>query len=77
MSGDDYGHSRVTVADVAHKTVKLIDTPRRDATPLGWLLDGSGILYIDGNWTASEAPNLYRMNPDGTHRVLLVSGARL
>jgi Tol biopolymer transport system component len=76
MYGDD-GFSRLTVADVAHKTVKLIDTPRRDATPLGWLLDGSGILYIDGNWILGEAPNLYRMNPDGTHRVLLVSGARL
>jgi Tol biopolymer transport system component len=76
MFGDD-GYSRLTVADVAHKTVKLINTPRRDASPLGWLLDGSGILYIDGNWYLGESPNLYRMNPDGTHRLLLVSGARL
>jgi Tol biopolymer transport system component len=73
LTGDD-GHSRMQVADVATKKLKAIST-RYDAYPKGWLLDGSAVLYIEGNAVQGEATSLYRIRPDGTTRTIVVAGA--
>jgi Tol biopolymer transport system component len=75
LSGDD-GHSRLQIADAAAKKVSAIST-RYDAYPIGWLLDGSAVLYIDGNATQQEATSLYRIRPNGTKRTEVVKGAGL
>ena len=76
MTGDD-GYSRLYVADTAAKKIAYLTT-RRDAYSVGWLLNGSGVLYIDGNSSIpGESPSLYRMNTDGSHKKVVVSGASL
>jgi Tol biopolymer transport system component len=73
MTGDD-GSSSIVVADAARKSIKAVKMIK-DATPLGWSLDGSSVFYIFGNAFQNEATALYRMRPDGSHRVIVVSGA--
>ena len=75
MTGDD-GYSRIAVADIARKKIAMI-AARLDEAPLGWLLDGSAILYIEGNAYNQESTSLLRMNADGSHRVLVKNGASL
>ena len=75
LTGDD-GYSRLEIADVAAKKITAPMT-RYDIYPMGWLLDGSAVLYIDGNAIQGEATSLYRMRPDGTQRTLVVKGAGL
>ena len=74
-NGDD-GYSRLVVVDVAGKRVSSLST-RRDAYPLRWTVDGKAILYIEGNAIQMEKTSLYRINPDGTRRLMVVSGAGL
>jgi Tol biopolymer transport system component len=76
MSGDD-GHSRLLMADVGAKKITSISTQNYDAYPMGWLLDGSAVLYIQGNATQQEATSLYRIRPNGTKRTEVVKGAGL
>jgi Tol biopolymer transport system component len=78
MIGDD-GNNSVAIADVSAKSMQIISKPDlRAATPVGWVLDGSAVLYIDGNPTIpSETKSLYRMKPDGTSATLIKSGAGL
>jgi len=75
LTGDD-GYSRLQIADAAAKKVTALHTVY-DAYPKGWLLDGSKVLYIDGNAIQNEATSLYRIRPDGTGRTKVVSGAGL
>ena len=75
MTGDD-GYSRVAVADTANKKITMISA-RLDQTPMGWLLDGSAIIYVEGNAYQTQATSLLRMHADGTHRTLIKSGASL
>jgi Tol biopolymer transport system component len=73
MTGDD-GYSRLRVVDAASRDMTSIDT-RLDASPVGWLLDGSAILYVEGNAFQHEKTSLYRRDPDGSHRTIVVDGA--
>jgi Tol biopolymer transport system component len=75
MVGDD-GYSAMYVADVAGKKITLLST-RRDAYPVQWLLNGSGLLYVEGNAIQKETPALTRVDADGTHKKVLVTGVRL
>jgi hypothetical protein len=75
MVGDD-GYSLMYMADVAAKKIALLST-RRDAYPVEWLLNGSGLLYVEGNAIQKETPALTRMDADGTHKKVLVSGVSL
>jgi Tol biopolymer transport system component len=75
MEGDD-GRSKMYLADVAGKKIAALAT-RRDAYPQKWLLDGTGLLYIDGNAIEKETPSLYRMNVDGSHKTVVVQDVRL
>jgi Tol biopolymer transport system component len=75
LTGDD-GYSRLRIGDSSAKKIVALNT-RYDAYPRGWLLDGSAVLYIDGNSIQNEATSLYRMAPDGTGREKVVSGAGL
>ena len=74
-NGDD-GYSRMLLVDAAGKAVRSLTT-RRDAYPIRWTVDGKSILYIEGNAIQEETTALYRMNPDGTQRLMVVSGAGL
>jgi Tol biopolymer transport system component len=75
MAGDD-GYSHLYICDVAGKKIVSLTT-YRDAYPVGWLLNGSGLLYIDGNVIQKETPSLNRMNLDGSHKKVVVAGAGL
>lgn len=75
LIGDD-GYSRLQIADASAKKITAVHTVY-DAYPKGWLLDGSAVLYIDGNAIQNEATSLYRIRPDGSGRVKVVSGAGL
>lgn len=75
MVGDD-GYSVMYMANVAAKKITLLPT-RRDAYPVEWLLNGSGLLYIEGNAIQKETPALTSMNADGTHKKVLVSDVSL
>jgi Tol biopolymer transport system component len=75
MEGDD-GRSKMYLADVATKKISALAT-RRDAYPQKWLLDGTGLLYIDGNAIEKETPALYRMNIDGSHKTVVIQDVRL
>lgn len=72
--GDD-GYSRMFVLDVKDGSVRAL-VPRDDAYPLGWSVDGSHILYIQGNVSSpNQTTSLYRINPDGSQRLMVVGGA--
>jgi Tol biopolymer transport system component len=73
MSGDD-NMARMVMVNIARKTATEV-LPRRSAYPLAWSADGKTLLYIDGNADMEEKTSLYRMNPDGTQRKVLVTGA--
>lgn len=75
MEGDD-GRSKMYLADVAGKKIAALAT-RRDAYPQKWLLDGTGLLYVDGNAIEKETPSLYRMNIDGSHKTVIIQDVRL
>ena len=77
MIGDD-GNNSLTIADIGNKTIRTLTTPRRAATPIGWLLDGSAILYIDGNPTITgETTALRQISPTGSNIKLIKDGAGL
>jgi Tol biopolymer transport system component len=76
MTGDD-GYSRMQVADSVTKKLKAITTPRYDAYPRSWLLDGTALLYIEGNALGSDPIALYSIHPDGTKRVKIVDTPKL
>ena len=73
--GDD-GYSRLWVVPAAGGNPVQIAS-RRDTYPLGWTGDGSAILFIEGNAFQGEQTALWRANPDGLGRKMLVGGARL
>jgi Tol biopolymer transport system component len=75
MGGDD-GYSRLYLADTSAKKITLLST-RRDAYPVAWLLNGSGVLYIDGNVIQKETPSLMRMTTAGTQKKTVIAGASL
>jgi Tol biopolymer transport system component len=75
MVGDD-GYSQMYVVNVAARALGSLST-RHDAYPMQWLLDGSGLLYIEGNVIQKESSSLNRMNADGSNKKTLVSGATL
>lgn len=50
---------------------------RRDCYPLGWTVDGSSVLFIEGNAIQHDPTALMRVDPDGGSRRLLVQGAGL
>jgi hypothetical protein len=70
----DDGFSRMWIGPAAGgKALSL--SPRRDAYPMQWTADGGGILFIEGNAFQGEETALWRVRPDGTRRVMIVSGA--
>ena len=71
--GDD-GYSRMYLLDVKSGKVTQLAT-RHDAYPLGWTLDGKHILFVEGNAFQGEATSLYRIDPDGSLRLMVVGGA--
>jgi Tol biopolymer transport system component len=75
MEGDD-GRSKMYLADVDGKKINALST-RRDAYPQKWLLDGTGLLYVDGNSIEKETPALYRMSIDGSHKTVVIQDVRL
>lgn len=76
MLGDG-NRSHVFVADAAAKKITPMQ-PRLDidAAPIAWMLDGSGVLDVEGNFDTGKT-DLYQYRPDGTHRALVVTGAGL
>jgi len=72
-TGDD-DYSRLWVFDVDERRFLAIST-RRDAYPYGWAPDGS-ILYFEGNAYQGEESSLMTIRPDGTRRLMVVSGAQ-
>ncbi|MDR3687072.1 MAG: hypothetical protein P4L93_08975 [Coriobacteriia bacterium] len=75
MTGDD-GHSRLYIADASAKKITPLSS-LYDEYPVGWLLDGTAVLFIRGNAIQGETTALYRMRPDNTGRVQLVPKAGL
>jgi Tol biopolymer transport system component len=75
LTGDD-GYSRIQMLDASTKKLTPL-SPLYDETPIGWLLDGSAVLFIRGNADQQEKTSLFRMKPDGTHRTELVKSASI
>jgi len=71
--GDD-GYSRIWVVPVSGGSPRQV-TARRDGYPLGWTADGSAIVFFEGNSFQGESSALWRSDPDGMHRQMIVSGA--
>jgi Tol biopolymer transport system component len=74
LTGDD-GYSRLRIVDVAAKKLISVDTNNIDARPVAWLLNGAGVLDIEGNPQQNEATSLCRRNTNGTGRKVVVQGA--
>jgi hypothetical protein len=75
MEGDD-GRSKMYLADVAGKQIVSLTT-RLDAYPQKWLLDGTGLFYVDGNVLEKDTPTFSRMNVDGSHKTVIIRDVRL
>jgi len=75
MTGDD-GFSQLYIADASAKKVTPL-TSLYSEYPKGWLLDGTGVLFIRGNAIQNETTGLWRMHPNDTGRTLLVKDAGL
>jgi Tol biopolymer transport system component len=74
----DESSSTVCVATVSSGAVKALLPPadvQMSRTPVQWLLDGSAILFVEGNADQGEATNLDRMKPDGSGKVVVKKGA--
>jgi Tol biopolymer transport system component len=74
----DESSSTVCVASVSDGSVKPLLPPtgvQISRTPVQWLLDGSGILFIEGNSDQGEATSLWRMKPNGSGKTLVQKGA--
>ena len=71
--GDD-GYSRIWVVSASGGSPRQV-TARRDGYPLAWTSDGRGLLFFEGNSFQGESSALWRAEPDGSHRRMLVSGA--
>ena len=75
-TGYDDGFSQLYVADTSAKKITAL-TSLYSEYPKGWVLDGTGVLFIRGNAIQNETTGLWRMNPNNTGRTLLVKDAGL
>ena len=75
MTGDD-GFSQLYLAETSAKKITAL-TSLYSEYPKGWLLDGTGVLFIRGNAIQNEATSLWRMRPNNTGRTELVKSAGL
>jgi hypothetical protein len=74
-AGDD-GFSRMSVMPLAGGSAVDL-SPRHDDYPLGWTPDATRVLFISGNAVAGQKTELAGIRPDGTNRIVLVTGAGL
>ncbi len=72
--GDD-GYSRMWIVPTAGGNPSSLSA-RKDDYPVQWSSDGSSILFVEGNAIQGEETALYRVAPDGSRRVMVVSGAQ-
>lgn len=71
--GDD-GYSRMFAVPAAGGEAVALSV-RRDCYPLRWTVDGTAVLFIEGNSFQGEPTSLMRSSATGMARRLLVSGA--
>lgn len=71
--GDD-GYSRIWVVPVGGGAPRQV-TGRRDGYLLGWSADSKAILFFEGNSFQGETSALWRADPNGGTRRMIVSGA--
>lgn len=71
--GDD-GYSRIWVVPVAGGSPRQV-TSRRDGYLMSWSSDNRSVFFFEGNSFQGETSALWRADPDGSHRRMLVSGA--
>lgn len=74
VAGDD-GYSRVTVVNAAGMNVSWQVRPERDDYLLGWSIDGSRLLYFEGNVFQGAPSNLWSVKRNGTSRRVVVTDA--
>lgn len=75
-AGDD-GFSRMSVVPVDGSAKPRDLSPRHDDYPRCWTSDGTRIAFISGNAMTGRATDLASIRPDGTNRLVLVTGAGL
>jgi len=71
--GDD-GYSRIWVVPAGGGSPRQV-TSRRDGYLVGWSSDSRSVFFFEGNSFQGETSALWRADPDGSHRRMLVSGA--